>query len=83
MWTNSNNNNIARLESLEELVIIHKQYYVVKNKMYALLVCFVRDVLQMEGVYVFLQCSTFLCGAEGEREKERWTALGKMIVNQY
>ena len=51
--------------------------------MYALLVCFVRDVLQMEGVYVFLQCSTFLCGAEGEREKERWTALGKMIVNQY
>ena len=53
--------------------------------MYALLVCFVRDVLQMEGVYVFSQCSTILRGAEGEREreKERWTAPGKMIVNQY
>ena len=31
------------LKSSEELVVIHEQYYVIKNKMYALLVCFVRD----------------------------------------
>ena len=30
-------------KSSEELVIIHEQLYVIKNKMYALLVCFVCD----------------------------------------
>ena len=39
----NNSNNVATLKSSEELVIIHEQYYVITNKMYALLVCFVRD----------------------------------------
>ena len=37
------------LKSSEELVLIHEQYYVIKNKMYALLVCFVRDGMCFRG----------------------------------
>ena len=80
VWIDSNNNNnnnnnnndddddVATLKSSEELVIIHEQYYVITNKMCALLVCFVRDGGCFRG---------------RGRERERQTALGKIIANQY
>ena len=55
------------LKSSEELVLIHEQYYVIKNKMYALLVCFVRD----GGCF------------RGRGRERGEIALGKIIANQY